>query len=152
MRVALVVAVTSAVLLIGGCSMNSQTAAPSPASSSPGQRLASRAETPRLFDCVQEMGKVRPLSFLIACGDGAVQADQVVWQSWGSSQATGTAEITINDCTPDCARGADHVYPAAISVADVHQIHGADYYSRLSINYGHQGPDGAHNESWPLGP
>ena len=50
------------------------------------------------------------------CGDGAVGLTALHWTSWTSHLASGYGTYFLNDCTPTCAGGHFHTYPALVAL------------------------------------
>lgn len=50
------------------------------------------------------------------CGDGAVGLAGLRWTSWTSHLASGYGTYFLNDCTPTCAGGHFHTYPALVTL------------------------------------
>jgi hypothetical protein len=50
------------------------------------------------------------------CGDGAVGLTRLHWTSWTSHLASGYGTYFLNDCTPTCAGGHFHSYPALVTL------------------------------------
>jgi hypothetical protein len=74
---------------------------------------------------------VRPTSIIAACGDGNFYFSGLHWTSWGpTAAAAGTAHL--NDCTPNCAAGKFHTYPAHVSLSAPHVCNGRTELTRLS--------------------
>jgi hypothetical protein len=48
------------------------------------------------------------------CGDGAAGLTGLHWTSWTSHLASGYGTYFVNDCTPTCAGGHFHGYPALV--------------------------------------
>jgi uncharacterized lipoprotein NlpE involved in copper resistance len=48
------------------------------------------------------------------CGDGAAGLTSLHWTSWTSHLASGYGTYFLNDCTPTCAGGHFHTYPALV--------------------------------------
>jgi hypothetical protein len=48
------------------------------------------------------------------CGDGAMGLMGLHWTSWTSHLASGYGTYFLNDCTPTCAGGHFHGYPALV--------------------------------------
>jgi hypothetical protein len=61
--------------------------------------------------------EVRPASIVIACGDGNFYVTGLRWSRWGSRDAVATGTAHANDCTPYCAAGRFHTYPAALRLS-----------------------------------
>lgn len=54
-----------------------------------------------------------PSGITIACADGGVNVTKINWTSWSQTEATGTGDLQVNTCMPDCASGAIDSYPEA---------------------------------------
>jgi len=50
------------------------------------------------------------------CGDGSVGLTGLQWTSWTSHLASGYGTYFLNDCTPNCASGHFHTYPALVAL------------------------------------
>jgi hypothetical protein len=50
------------------------------------------------------------------CGDGAVGLTGLHWTSWTAHLASGYGTYFLNDCTPTCAGGHFHTYPALVDL------------------------------------
>jgi hypothetical protein len=57
---------------------------------------------------------VRPASVVVACGDGNFYFTRLRWRSWGAHAAAASGTAHQNDCTPYCAAGHFHAYPAEL--------------------------------------
>jgi hypothetical protein len=67
------------------------------------------------FDCPgQQSALVRPRTFVIACADANSDLGQLSWTSWTPGLASATGVLEENDCTPYCAAGHFHAYPAVV--------------------------------------
>ena len=86
--------------------------------------------------------QAKPASFVIACGDANYSLAKIAWKSWGSASATGTATASANDCTPNCAAGHFHSYPATVTAAKLTKCGLAKYYAELTIDYAGARPAG----------
>ncbi len=49
--------------------------------------------------------EVAPVSVILACADGGIIAEELVWSGWGAERAHATGTASINTCDPDCATG-----------------------------------------------
>jgi len=67
-----------------------------------------------VFDCPGQPARVRPSTFIVTCADGGIQFDKLSWTSWTPGLASATGTLEENDCTPDCAGGHFHAYPALV--------------------------------------
>jgi hypothetical protein len=83
-----------------------------------------------------------PKSLVLACADANYGLAGLTWHSWGHASAAATGKATANDCTPDCAAGHFHSYPASVSVSGLKACGKARYYSRLTITYPGKRPAG----------
>lgn len=50
------------------------------------------------------------------CGDGSVGLTALHWTSWNAHLASGYGTYYLNDCTPTCAGGHFHTYPALVTL------------------------------------
>ncbi|MGD0067424.1 MAG: hypothetical protein ABSB76_28810 [Streptosporangiaceae bacterium] len=67
------------------------------------------------FDCPgQQSALVRPRTFVIACADANSDLGRLAWTSWTPGLASATGVLEENDCTPYCAAGHFHAYPAVV--------------------------------------
>lgn len=85
-------------------------AAPAAAHRTPGK--SAKPMFPR--DCRHEAR--RPPNILVACGDGNNRLQSIHWGSWGRARARGVGVDFANDCTPYCAAGRFHRYPARVTL------------------------------------
>jgi hypothetical protein len=67
-----------------------------------------------VFDCPGQHAQVRPKSFVLACADGNSAVSQLTWTTWTSGLASAKGTLVQNDCTPYCAAGHFHRYPALV--------------------------------------
>jgi hypothetical protein len=67
-----------------------------------------------VFDCPGQPAMVRPRTFVVTCADGGIQYSRLNWASWTPGQARASGLLEENDCTPDCAYGHFHAYPALV--------------------------------------
>jgi hypothetical protein len=75
---------------------------------------AGAASSPRaLPDCVGHP-RVEPARVAFACADGNFGVDHLKWVGWGTGRAVGLGSAYVNDCTPYCAAGHFHRYPAVV--------------------------------------
>ena len=93
-----------------------------------------KAAAPVTLSC-QDRPQARPASMVLACADGSASLTGLHWASWrGTAQGTGT--FRINDCTPICARGTFHSFPAQVTLAHPAPLpghHGVRYYTRITV-------------------
>jgi hypothetical protein len=67
-----------------------------------------------VFDCPSQHAMVRPKTFILTCADGNALFDKLSWSSWTPGLASATGSLVLNDCTPFCADGHFHSYPAVV--------------------------------------
>jgi len=67
-----------------------------------------------VFDCPGQRAMVRPKTFILTCADANSLLDKLSWTSWTPGLASATGTLEINDCTPYCAAGHFHAYPAVV--------------------------------------
>jgi formate-dependent nitrite reductase cytochrome c552 subunit len=91
-------------------------------------------------------GRVKPTSILLACGDGNARAVHLTWQQWGTRLANGRGDLTQNDCSPDCADGTFHTYPARFALSKTVPTAGQRYFTRVTVRFTDQGPSGRRRE------
>jgi hypothetical protein len=93
---------------------------------------------------------VEPTLITVACADGGIGVEKLVWTSWTQSNAVGNGEVWENDCTPDCASGTTHTYPATMSLSDVETTTSGRLFTQLAIVYRGTGPDGHTSDQFSL--
>lgn len=106
-----------------------------PGPAHPAPRLdAAGATAPVTLSC-QGRPQARPASMMLACADGNASLTGLHWASWrGTAQATGI--FRVNDCTPSCATGSFHRFPAQVTLADPAPLpghHGVRHYTRITV-------------------
>jgi hypothetical protein len=67
-------------------------------------------------DC--QFPRVKPDRIVIGCGDFSSYVDHLRWTDWGHQRARGHGKLQLNDCTPSCADGTFHHYPAKARLHD----------------------------------
>ena len=75
--------------------------------------LSAASSSRALPDCLGHP-KVRPTDILFTCADGGFGVDRLSWVTWGGSRAVGLGSAYVNDCTPSCAAGHFHRFPAVV--------------------------------------
>jgi hypothetical protein len=99
----------------------------------PATRPAAR---PVVFNCTK--AQVRPGSFTLTCADGNDYLSHLSWSSWSASSASGTGTNLVNDCTPYCAAGKFHSYPADVKFWRAEAVPGHPgqrYFSRVTLHF-----------------
>jgi len=121
-----VLALAAAGLTITGLTLSG------PAQAAPARPASVSVQTV-VFDCPGQHGMVRPKSFVLACADGNSLFDKLTWTSWTSGLASAKGTLVQNDCTPYCASGHFHRYPALVVLWGSKAIgHGEHAYTRLT--------------------
>lgn len=67
-----------------------------------------------VFDCPGQRALVEPKTFILTCADANSLLSGLSWTSWTGSLASATGTLQENDCTPYCAAGHFHSYPAIV--------------------------------------
>lgn len=126
--------------------------APSPRRRHHRRHLASPAATPAaavmMIDC-QASAVVTPSSYVLACADGGISLQGLTWSSWDAATANASGQISINDCTPNCADGTFRSYPATASVTGLVPYGGGYRYTSLTVSS--PGTAEFASDTWPLG-
>ena len=90
-----------------------------------------------VFDCPgQSAPLVRPRTFILTCADGNVAVSKLSWTSWTPGLASATGTLEENDCTPYCAAGHFHAYPAVVvfwGAAAVKNHPGEHGYTKMTL-------------------
>ena len=67
-------------------------------------------------------------------GDGSAYVKNLVWSSWGGSQAAATGTLELNNCSPNCAQGTYTGYPATVTLAGLKPYGtGLEAYSTIVV-------------------
>jgi hypothetical protein len=103
----------------------------------------SASATPRVrpvqmvvFDCPGQPATVRPRTFIVTCADAGIQYDRLTWASWKAGRASGSGLLEVNDCTPYCAVGHFHAFPARVTLsgsATVRNHPGERAYTKMTV-------------------
>ncbi|AEW99290.1 hypothetical protein [Streptantibioticus cattleyicolor] len=130
--------VHAAVLIGAGAAMAAVTAS-APASAAPPS-----GAHPVVLDCADQ-ARVRPGSFLLACGDGNNYLTSLHWSGWSPGSAVATARDQVNDCRPYCAAGHFHGYRATVRLDHPKAWPGHPgrwHFTRLTVHYPANHPAG----------
>lgn len=97
-------------------------------------RVTSKRVTPRIMTCA---GKTvyEPKSYVITCADANSLLVKIHWTSWTPTSASALATYSANDCTPYCAAGKFHSYPARVLFSGTDHTKYGPLYSRLEVSY-----------------
>jgi hypothetical protein len=67
-----------------------------------------------VFDCPGQRALVKPAAYILTCADANSYLSKLAWTSWTPGVASATGVLEENDCTPYCAAGHFHSYPAVV--------------------------------------
>ena len=116
---------------------------------------ASPAARTVVFDCPGQHAMVRPKSFVLACADGNSAFDKLTWSAWGPGLASAKGTLVQNDCTPYCAAGHFHRYPALVVLWGSKAVGSGEHaYTKLTLILPGQRPgyyDAVHHK-WVYAP
>jgi hypothetical protein len=93
---------------------------------------------------------MKPTSIVLACADDGIRVEDASWTNWMATTAQGAGAIWENDCTPSCAAGTFHYYPASITLLGVQSSMEGPVFSQLVANYEAPGPNGMATEQFSL--
>jgi hypothetical protein len=99
---------------------------------------------PVLVDCLWQR-TVRPIDFILACGDGNSRLTGLRWSEWSPNGATAVGVNVVNDCEPYCAAGTFHAYPVTVRLdgPEPWKEHpDVEHYTRMSLTYSGDRPEG----------
>jgi hypothetical protein len=85
-----------------------------------------------------------PRTLILACGDANYGLAKLAWGLWGKATATATGVAQINDCTPNCAAGHFHSYPARVAATKLTTCGDKRVYLRLTNSFTGRRPSGFH--------
>jgi hypothetical protein len=104
-----------------------------------------------VIDCGKSLSRleVRPGSLLLACNDSTAGLQDLTWSHWGfnattgspgkpvpSAIATGTGELSLNTCNPNCAQGNDQYYPVKVTLSVVYSsLQGGTYFGQAALTW-----------------
>jgi hypothetical protein len=107
------------------------------ASHAPARPYPATASGTVVINC-QHSAQVQPGNFVLACADGNDYLTGLTWTNWTSAFATATGTEMQNDCTPYCAAGKFHSYPAHVIFwrsEPVARHAGEKYFTRVTLLY-----------------
>jgi hypothetical protein len=118
----------AASLTITGLTLSgSAQAAPAHPAAAPAARMV-------VFDCPGQRAMVRPRSFVLACADGNSAFEKLTWSAWSSGLASAQGTLVQNDCTPYCAAGHFHRYPALVVLWGSKAVGSGEHaYTKLTL-------------------
>ncbi len=85
-----------------------------PAQAAPAHPAAAPAVRMVAIDCPGDHSMVRPKNFILACADANSALEKLSWTTWAPGLASAQGTLVQNDCTPYCAAGHFHRYPALV--------------------------------------
>ena len=91
-------------------------------------------------------GQAKPTSIVLACGDGAAVAKDLIWASWNPNEAIGSGILSQNTCVPDCAQGTFIDYPAHFVLTEPTATAGRVFFARVTISFVNRSPSGSRVE------
>lgn len=103
---------------LGGCGGGAATRATTGA----GATRAGPVLIVRRFDGSVSYDGRRPSTIGLS-GDASNIVGQLTWRNWGPAGAVGRGTLRLDDCKPDCARGAVTTVPAVLRLGDVRHGH-----------------------------
>jgi hypothetical protein len=132
-------ALRTAVTVLFAASLAAAAGAPSSArpTAAPVADKARPPRTPVLVDCLWH-AKVRPASFILACGDGNSRLVSLHWSRWGAHAARAEGVNLVNDCKPYCAAGRFHSYRVVVRLDHVKpwkKHPRVPHYGRMTLTY-----------------
>ncbi len=86
-----------------------------------------------VVNCAGIRPALRPKSILIYCGDAGEFIYPVRWTNWRQPRASGTGDLYLNLCTPDCAAGHFVHEPATILLTRLARHNGKWEYGYVTI-------------------
>jgi hypothetical protein len=87
-----------------------------------------------VFDCPGQHAMVRPTSFVLACADGNSAFEKLAWSTWAPGLASAKGTLVQNDCTPYCAAGHFHRYPALVVLWGSKAVGSGEHaYAKLTL-------------------
>ncbi|MEU9924451.1 hypothetical protein AB0H51_24700 [Streptomyces griseoluteus] len=120
------------------------TAAMTTASAGPPSAPLPHRTAPVLVDCRFEKN-VRPVEFILACGDGNSRLIGLTWVKWDSESALAEGVNVVNNCDPYCAKGVFLSYHVTVRLdrpADWKKNPAVKRYTRMSVTYDDARPKG----------
>jgi hypothetical protein len=106
----------------------------------PAQAANRVAARPVAYDCLGwHKGQVRADAIALSCF-GSVVLKVARWKYWtGISARSAQATLGVDLCRPNCATGKFRTYPATVVLYRARSHDGVRYYSRLRVQYRHDG-------------
>jgi hypothetical protein len=122
-----VLTLAAAALTITGLTLSGPAQAAPAHPASPASRMV-------VFDCPGQHALVRPKDFVLACADGNSAFEKLTWATWAPGLASAQGTLVQNDCTPYCAAGHFHRYPALVILWGSKAIRPGEHaYTKLTL-------------------
>jgi hypothetical protein len=84
---------------------------------------------------------------VVLSGDGSTFVGGLTWTGWGSSGATGSGTLKVDNCEPNCAQGKLTPYQATITLSDLTSYSGSKQgYADMTVTAAGS-PYGTHSYS-----
>jgi hypothetical protein len=94
------------------------------------------AAAPPVYTGCSHRHQVRPAEIVIACADANFYVNRLRWTRWGSRDAVAAGTAHENDCTPYCAAGHFHAYPATLRLSQpVTCVKGRREFARIGWRF-----------------
>jgi hypothetical protein len=106
---------------------------------------------PRVMSCLGK-GVSKPAEYVLSCADYNSLLIGMHWTSWASRAARGRGTYRANDCTPYCAAGKFHNYPATAKLFAPKETRYGLLYSEATIVYVKANASHSFTEALPLKP
>ncbi len=103
---------------------------PAPAEVTPG--TIGRRGVTYITDC-QGDPRHGPSEIIITCADSNYGVGLLRWRGWGTQRAVASGVAVVNNCIPDCTRGAFAQYPVTVVLTHIRDGEAAAFYTRMAI-------------------
>jgi hypothetical protein len=100
--------------------------------------------------------QVKPRS-IVYTGDGSGflagarkahnRAGKLSWTSWTVTGALGSGFNWVDNCQPDCAGGAFHLFAVKLKLSGPKHVHGHFIFTRMKVTYTSKTPHGVKHRS-----
>jgi hypothetical protein len=93
----------------------------------------------------------KPDSITLTCADGGMYIENIQWNSWSASQASGVGTLVENLCAPDCASGNYRDQKAVLVLGSILQDkNGKMVFSEISVQTEKKQVSGAYLDVFEL--
>lgn len=113
-------------------------------SSTGGSSTGGGSGTPGVIDCGTSDTTLEhePTTITLDCGDAGEALKNLQWNSWGASSASGSGNVAVQSCTPNCASGGTKEVPAGVTLSGVQSSSQGSYFSHVSLSWDMTKPPG----------